>query len=215
MKSGIYIENYPELKDKKFLSDLNFDEFVSTGNMQFNFKTSIRTLPVDAIDVGLYGTRRWYICSRGIITYASDLYGFVGKTKISFYSKQIFPKDNCKFHLYFLPWNTIGQRRFKHVNFFNRRTIPRLKVAIVWLLKDMQKAKILYNSPLYQHDTLRDKAMYDGSDNGIYLDETEAMLYIETNPYSNKYRFIKWLSAENYTRLEKEVKNRVNLLENS
>ena len=31
MKSGIYIENYPELKDKKFLSDLNFDEFIKNG----------------------------------------------------------------------------------------------------------------------------------------------------------------------------------------
>jgi hypothetical protein len=206
MKSGIYIENYPELKDKKFLSDLNFDEFVSTGNMQFNFKTSIRTLPVDAIDVGVYGTRRWYICSRGIIMYASDIYGFVGKTKISFYSKQVFPKDNCKFHLYFLPWNKISQRRFKHVNFFNRRTIPRLKTALEWIQRDLDKAYAIYQNPLFQHDTLRDKAMYDEANDGVYVSEEEAILYIITRGYANKYRFVKWLSVEDYNRIIQELR---------
>ena len=200
-KRGIYIENYPELKDKDFLNAFNFDEFNQMGNLQFDFKTSIRTLPRDARDVGVYGSRRWYVCSRGIITYASDLYSYVGKTYISFYSKQVFPKDDCRFRLYFLPWDKIKQRRFKHVTFFNRRTTPRLKMALVWLQADIDKAYSHYQNPLLQHDTLRDKAMYDGSNEGIYVNEEEAIIYIERSGHDNRYKFVKWLSVEDYKRL--------------
>jgi len=203
MRTGTPIEHFPELVNPKLLNKDYFFNIVTSGISRFDFRNIVYKLPSDAIDVLMEGSRRWYICTRGILCYACSLYGYVRKTKITYYSKSVPPSENnLGAKLYFLPWDKIKQYKEPRIWFLNRRTKPSMKQAYKWFIADRLKAKRLYDNPLYSPMDYREEVKYNQCKDGIFVDSSGIIWIIKVNQ-SHHYFFVQWLSISTHNILIK------------
>jgi hypothetical protein len=194
---GAMIERFPELKKSEDLSKEYFMYLINTGIARFDFRNIIRKLPVDAIDVAIIGSRRWYICTRGIICFADNLCDFVGRTALSYFSHPFYTSESTGMKLYFLPWDKIKQYREPRLWFLNRRTKPSIKQALIWLKKDTVKARAYWGNPLYSPLDHSQEARFNQCVDGIFVDQSGIMFLMKINQ-SHHYYFVEWLSVRDW-----------------